>query len=348
MTGALAAIDCDVHPTVPDMTALLPYLDDFWRATVVERGINSLETVTYPPNAPLTARPQWRDKNGRAATSAAELTAHVCDRWQAGIAILNCLYGVGLLFSEDMAFAFTRALNAWVAKEWLDRDPRLRASIVVPLQNTEYAVDEIERCAKDRRFVQILVLAMQETPLGRRHFWPIYAAAERHGLPLGIHAGSTYRHSITSLGWPSYYIEDYASHTQAFQSQLASLVCEGVFAKYPGLKVVLLESGVTWLPGFLWRFSKFWRGVRAEVPCTARPRRSCAITFASPSSHSTHPLTRIGWNRRSTICGPMLYCSTPRIFRTGSSMMMKPCRQEFPPHCVVKSWWRIRLRPMIG
>jgi hypothetical protein len=165
-----------------------------------------------------------------------------------------------------MAFAFTRALNDWVAKEWLDRDPRLRASIVVPLQNTEYAVDEIERCAKDRRFVQILVLAMQETPLGRRHFWPIYAAAERHGLPLGIHAGSTYRHSITSLGWPSYYIEDYASHTQAFQSQVASLVCEGVFAKFPGLKVVLLESGVTWLPAFLWRFSKFWRGVRAEVP----------------------------------------------------------------------------------
>ncbi len=183
---------------------------------------------------------------------------------------MNCLYGVGLLFSEDMAFAFTRALNAWVAKEWLDRDPRLRASIVVPLQNTEYAVDEIERCAKDRRFVQILVLAMQETPLGRRHFWPIYAAAERHGLPLGIHAGSTYRHSITSLGWPSYYIEDYASHTQAFQSQLASLVCEGVFAKYPGLKVVLLESGVTWLPAFLWRFSKFWRGVRAEVPWVDR------------------------------------------------------------------------------
>src|SRR5262252_276386 len=193
MTGALTAIDCDVHPTVRDMTALLPYLDYFWRATVVERGINSLETVTYPPNAPLTARPQWRDKNGRAATTAAELTGHVCDRWQAGVAILNCLYGVGLIFSEDMAFAFTRALNDWVAKEWLDRDPRLRAPIVVPLQNTEYAVDEIERCAKDRRFVQILVLAMQETPLGRRHFWPIYAAAERHALPLGIQAGRPWR-----------------------------------------------------------------------------------------------------------------------------------------------------------
>src|SRR5947209_4642160 len=107
----LHAIDCDVHPTVPDMKALLPYLDDFWRETVEERGINSLETVTYPPNAPLTARAQWRDQNGRAATAASELTAQVCDRWQAGVAILNCLYGVGLIFSEDMAAAFTRALN---------------------------------------------------------------------------------------------------------------------------------------------------------------------------------------------------------------------------------------------
>src|SRR5262249_34620575 len=187
MSGALAAIDCDVHPTVPDMTALLPYLDEFWRATVVERGINSLETVTYPPNAPLTARPQWRDKNGRAATTAAELTAHVCDRWQAGVAILNCLYGVGLIFSEDMAFAFTRALNDWAPRDGLDRDPGRRAWMGVPLQTPEYGVDEIERGAKARRFVQILVLAMQETPLGRRHFWPIYAAAERHGLPLGIH-----------------------------------------------------------------------------------------------------------------------------------------------------------------
>jgi predicted TIM-barrel fold metal-dependent hydrolase len=28
---------------------------------------------------------------------------------------------------------------------------------------------------------------------------------------------------------------------------------------------------VTWLPGFLWRFSKFWRGVRSEVPWVDRP-----------------------------------------------------------------------------
>src|SRR5215813_1339680 len=185
----MSAIDCDVHPNVPDMKALLPYLDDHWRDQVEDRGIPSLDSISYPPNAPITARPDWRGANGLAATTVADVASHVFDRFGAGTAILNCLYGVQLVFNEDMAAAFARAVNEWVAKEWLDRDPRLRASIVVPLQNIEHAVDEIERCARDRRFVQVLVLAMGEVPLGRRSLWPVFAAAERHGLPIGIHAG---------------------------------------------------------------------------------------------------------------------------------------------------------------
>jgi predicted TIM-barrel fold metal-dependent hydrolase len=39
-----------------------------------------------------------------------------------------------------------------------------------------------------------------------------------------------------------------------------------VFLKYPRLKVVLIESGVTWLPAYLWRINKTWRGVRSETP----------------------------------------------------------------------------------
>jgi uncharacterized protein len=266
-----SAIDCDVHPSVPSLKALLPHFDDYWRNSIIERGIPGFETNSYPPRAPISVRDDWKGTNGGAASDVSQLTAQVLDRLGARTAILSCLYGAHLPYSEDMGVAVARAVNNYIAKEWLDRDPRLRASIVVPTQNIEYAVDEVERCAKDKRFVQIQLVTMQETPLGRRHWWPLFAAAEKHALPIGIHPGSSYRQSMTSLGWPSYYIEDYVAYSQAFQSQLGSLICEGAFAKFPGLKVVLLESGVTWLPGFLWRLSKFWRGVRTEVPWVDRP-----------------------------------------------------------------------------
>src|SRR5262245_59135849 len=129
----LRAIDCDVHPTVPDIKALLPYLDDHWRDQVEDRGIPSLESISYPLNAPITARPDWRGPKGVAAASVSEVARHVFERWGAGVAILNCLYGIQLVFNEDMAAAFARALNDWIVAEWLDRDARLTASIVVQI-----------------------------------------------------------------------------------------------------------------------------------------------------------------------------------------------------------------------
>ena len=145
-----------------------------------------------------------RDGKGMAARPTRRSSREqVFDRWQAGTGDLQLPLRRAAAVQRGHGDGVRRALNDWIAKEWLDRDPRLRASIVMPMQSTEYAVDEIERCAKDKRFVQVLVLAMQEVPLGRRQFWPIYAAAERHGLPIGIHAGSAYRNPVTSLGWPT-------------------------------------------------------------------------------------------------------------------------------------------------
>jgi predicted TIM-barrel fold metal-dependent hydrolase len=264
-------IDCDVHPTVPRMSVLLPYLDEMWRETVTRRGLDELNTISYPSNSPLTARSDWRDANGKPAITAERLGAEALDPFGTRLAICNCLYGVQTTFSEDLGAAMARAVNDWIAHEWLDRDPRLRASIVVPQQNAELAVDEIERRAADPRFVQVMLLVSGELPLGRRQNWPIYAAAERHGLTLGIHAGSSYRHPSTPVGWSSYLTEDYVGQAGAFQTQLTSLITEGVFAKFPDLTFVLMESGVTWLPGYLWRLTKFWKGLRSEVPWVSDP-----------------------------------------------------------------------------
>lgn len=272
MSARGGAIDCDVHPTLPGMGVLMPYLDPYWHETFAFRGMDRMDwsLTSDPVRTPMHARPDWRGPGGGAAMNVAGLQRDLLDPFDLRFAILNCVHAGMVVFSEDMGAVMCRAVNQWLAREWLDRDPRLRASITVPLQNPELAVAEITRCATDARFVQVLVPVSHDMPLGRRHFWPVWRAAQEHGLPVAIHAGSAHRQAPTSTGWPSYLLEDVVAESGAFESTLLSLLAEGVFEECPKLTVVLAESGVGWLPAFLWRANKTWRGVRAEVPWMKR------------------------------------------------------------------------------
>ena len=55
-----APIDCDVHPTVPGLSALYPYLDEIWREQAIRRGFDEMATIAYPANTPLSVRADWR------------------------------------------------------------------------------------------------------------------------------------------------------------------------------------------------------------------------------------------------------------------------------------------------
>ncbi|HSR22380.1 MAG TPA: amidohydrolase family protein, partial [Candidatus Eisenbacteria bacterium] len=140
------------------------------------------------------------------------------------------------------------------------------ASILAGQDDTQLAIAEIERCAKVGEYVQINVSPRANEPLGRRRYWPIYDACERHGLPLGVHFGGYSGHPVSSSGWPSFYLEDHTGMAMAFQAQLVSLVFEGVFERFPGLRVVCIEGGVAWLPALAWRMDRLFDRLGDEVP----------------------------------------------------------------------------------
>ena len=231
-------IDCDIHPAVPSATVLLPYLSEVWQHTVkqIMVGIEHLHMVSYPPGSTLACRPDWRPAKGKPGESVDLVRAHVLDHFALAGGILNPVHGAAMLTNGDMSAALCSAINDWIAAEWLDKEPRLRASMVVSMHNPGAAEAEIERLSGDKRFVQVLVLSEGEMPLGRRWYWPMYAAAERHGLAIGIHAGSQMKHAPTQSGYPSTLAESYIGHSQAFGAQLVSMVAEGVFAKHPRLQ----------------------------------------------------------------------------------------------------------------
>lgn len=270
-------IDCDIHNIVPSVDVLEPYLPARWRKHVKTFGMRQhhgfASGIPYPKASPGGGSrvDAWPPSGLPPGADLDFMREQHLDVQDIEYGILNCLYPkVGELLNDELGAALARATNDWQIAEWLDKEPRLRASIVVPTQNPEMAAEEIDRLGDNPGFVQVLLLVRTEMPLGKRHYWPIYEAAERHGLVIGIHAGGSPGNPITPVGWPSHYLEDYVSLAQAFQTQLVSLVSEGIFAKFPGLRVALIEGGFTWLPSLMWRFDKNWKGLRGEVPWVDR------------------------------------------------------------------------------
>jgi predicted TIM-barrel fold metal-dependent hydrolase len=262
-----AVIDADLHNVVPSVEALVPYLSDHWREYVRQSAFRGPADTAYPPGAATSARPGSAPPAGGPPGSSLDLLREqVLDAWDMEYGILTCTYAVDSIHNPDSAAAMASAVNDWQVAEWLDKEPRLRASIVVPRQQPALAAQEIDRVAGDRRFVQVLLPVRSERPYGNRIYQPIFEAAVRHDLVVGLHFGGAPGNPPTASGWPSTYVEEYVGMAAAFQTQILNLIVEGLFDEFPTLRVAMIEGGFTWLPGLMWRIDKEWKGLKRETP----------------------------------------------------------------------------------
>lgn len=268
-TPSIGVVDCDIHLVVPSVAVLLPYLSDHWRHSIRETSFKGPVDTSYPPRR----TPAGDDGGGDdpapgtdVASTSAALTAA-----GATLGVLTCPYAIESIHNPFAAAALAAAVNDWQIAEWLGREPRLRGSVVVPGQDPELAAREIDRVGGHPALVQVFLPVRSEAPYGSRRYSPIFDAALRHGLAVGIHFGGRPGNPPTAAGWPSHFVEEDVGMAHVFQSQLISLVTGGIFDRFAGLRVALIESGVSWLPSLLWRLDKEWKGLRREVPWVRRP-----------------------------------------------------------------------------
>ncbi len=176
----------------------------------------------------------------------------------------------------DYGAAIASAFNAWLVENWLDNnndDGVFKGSITIAQQDPAKAVEEIERWAGHPHIAQVTMDSGARMPFGQRYYHPIYEACQRHGLPLHIHPGTEgmgINHQPTP-GYPTHYIEWHSLMSLAFQAHLTSFLTEGVFERFPGLKVVMVEGGVAWLAPLMWRLDSYWKALRSEVPWVRKP-----------------------------------------------------------------------------
>lgn len=270
-------IDCDVHSQIADAEELLAYVDRGQREWFRAQG-PGLGLPGYDWAHPVSwFRADLEQTDGRPPGASADVVAReALDPGGADVGVLNAddAVTVSLMPSPYRAAALARAHNEWIRERWLDADRRFRGGILCTAQDADAAAAEIRRVADDERFVHVLLVGGSERPYGEPRYLPIFEAAVECGLPVAIHSGGEGLGLAAppgGAGPPTFYIEWHTlGSAGSIMAHLVSLVCHGVFERFPTLRVLLVEGGVAWLPAILWRLDTNWRALRAEVPWLER------------------------------------------------------------------------------
>ncbi|NHN32687.1 amidohydrolase family protein [Paenibacillus agricola] len=262
-------VDCDVHISPRNKDEIRSYMKPPWSYRYSGGGRGGL-FGTPAPSHPM--RLDAIPPNGGPTGSDPDfLREQLIDLYGIDYAILLPRSFCNLQPDPDFATAIAAAYNDWIADTWLSKynhDGVFKGSITIAHNDPFAAAKEIERWAGHPHFVQVMTDSGARAPFGQRQYYPIYEACEKHGLPFALHPGTDGMgiNIQSSPGYPTHYIEWHTSHSLTFQAHLISYLTEGVFERFPNLKIVLVEGGVAWLPTMLWRLDQEFKALRYEVP----------------------------------------------------------------------------------
>ncbi|HEX6513439.1 MAG TPA: amidohydrolase family protein [Chloroflexota bacterium] len=195
------------------------------------------------------------------------------------------------LEDKGLAGAICHAVNRWLVEEYLAADrKRLKGVGLIPCQDPAAAARELGYLAQHRQ--DGIVSAMLPTNvyginLGDRRFDPIYAAAQEIGIPLSVHpqTGHDGVYGVNGvMGAGSERMDKYSYvHITAFVFELMIALMhqigEGVFDRFPGLKVAYMEGGAGWIPFWAERLDEHQGKLRPQWPDL---RRKPSEIIASP------------------------------------------------------------------
>jgi len=181
---------------------------------------------------------------------------------------------------KPLAAAVCHAVNRWLVEEYLAPDPkRLKGVGLIPVQDPPAAVKELEFLAKHRSIVTaMLPTNVYGINLGHRMFDPVYAAAQEMGIPLSVHPQTEHdgQYGVWGvMGASSERMEKYSYvHMTSFPFELMialmHMIGEGVFDRYPKLKVAFMEGACGWVPFWSERLDEHFHKLRPQWPLLKR------------------------------------------------------------------------------
>jgi predicted TIM-barrel fold metal-dependent hydrolase len=275
----IPVIDTDVHQTLsPGDPALMEHVSTRWRDWMATYGLRHTATERgIPPQREFTHRLDAIDPSGRPAVQPGFTREQLLDEYDMTAAVLANAGGIsfckgGANYPEQLTFELTRAFNEAHREVWLKADSRFHVAMHVPIEYPQESVAEIQRCREGEygdRYASIVLDPRAEYAIGSPKYWPVFEACEHYGIPVVFHTAPGRR--MTPSGGINYYFEWHCGFPIRNYALVASMIFEGVFDRFPGLKVALIEQSWAWAVPFCWRLDASWSILRSEVPHLSRP-----------------------------------------------------------------------------
>ncbi len=257
-------IDCDIHPEATKENPLDPFVPESAREAL-RQGLGGAPGAGYSNPFGVTRRDaECKDP--------LKVGVDHFDKYGIHYGILQPPgMKVSLTLQIDAGNALARAWNDWQINTWLAADKRFLGSVCINLNDPAEAIKEIRRAGVHPQMVQVNVGGESRDLYGHRRYFPIYESMSDMNLPLCLHPGSEGSlDSATPVGRPSTYFEWHTAIPLTFQAHLISMVTEGVFEKFPKMKLVLCEGGIAWLCHTMWRLDKNFKALRSTTPWLRR------------------------------------------------------------------------------
>jgi predicted TIM-barrel fold metal-dependent hydrolase len=165
---------------------------------------------------------------------------------------------------RDVGYAIdvARAYNDWLAETYLQHPSgRFQGAALLPVQEPDAAVVELERVVNKLGF-RAAVLPSQGLPnhLGSPQYWPVYETAAALDVGLSCHGGvhDGYGFDDFTVVAPVHAI----GHPLGLLISLGGILFNGVFDRFPTLRLAFLEGGSAWLLLASERFSESFKSIR--------------------------------------------------------------------------------------
>jgi predicted TIM-barrel fold metal-dependent hydrolase len=163
----------------------------------------------------------------------------------------------------ELADAYARAYNRWIADFCRDSAGRLVAVAQISLNDPELAATELRRAVADGcRAAFVLPFTWNRIPHGDPRFDPLWSTAQALGVPIGIHPGYepgfantlarfSNQDSSPGIGDAGAQVMSNMAARYGVQQCFSSFFAYSTFERFPGLRLGVLESSAGWIGAFL-------------------------------------------------------------------------------------------------